>query len=154
MSRLLEQSVSPSEFMGCCQQRRVRFGDRCDLLSGLRVCWHGMTDADYHSCRKPITLVITAPSGSLLVEWIALQNSLCILSGSVLYFLYADPPSLSVNSAVNGTLPRLRALSGSDELLLDKAGRSCLLQKRMNYILLCLSSLSIRDKALLFWPPS
>lgn len=73
-------------------------------------------------------------------------------SGSVLYFLYADPPSLSVNSAVNGTLPCLRALFGSDELLLHKAGRSCLLEKRMNYILLCLSSLSIQDKALLFWP--
>lgn len=27
----------------------------------LRVCWRGMTDADYHSRRKPITLVITAP---------------------------------------------------------------------------------------------
>ncbi len=61
-------------------------------------------------------------------------------------------PCLSVNSAVNGTLPCLRALSGSDELLLHKAGRSCLLEKRMNYILLCLSSLSIQDKALLFWP--
>ena len=73
-------------------------------------------------------------------------------SGSVLYFLYAYPPSLSVNSAVNGTLPRLRALSGSDELLLHKAGRSCLFQKRLNYILLCLSSLSIQDKALLLWP--
>lgn len=38
-----------------------------------------MTDADYHSWRKPITLVITAPSGPLSVEWNALQNSLCIL---------------------------------------------------------------------------
>lgn len=38
-----------------------------------------MTDADYHSWRKPITLVITAPSGPFSVEWNALQNSLCIL---------------------------------------------------------------------------
>lgn len=66
------------KFRGCCQQRGARFGDHCDLLSGLRVCWHGMTDADYHSWRKPITLVITAPSGSLSVEWNTLQNSLCI----------------------------------------------------------------------------
>lgn len=38
-----------------------------------------MTDADYHSWRKPITPVITAPSGFLWVEWNALQNSLCNL---------------------------------------------------------------------------
>lgn len=67
------------ELRGCSQQRGVRFGDHCDLLSGLRVCWHGMTDADYHSWRKPITLVITAPSGPFSLEWNALQNSLCIL---------------------------------------------------------------------------
>ena len=55
-------------------------------------------------------------------------------SGNILYFLDADPSSLSVNSAVNGTLPRLRALSGSDELLLHKAGRPCLSEEQINYI--------------------
>lgn len=71
---------------------------------------------------------------------------LCIFLGSVLHFLYADPPSLSVNSAVNGTLLRLRALPGSDELLLHKAGRLRLLEKRMNYILLFVFSLYSRRK--------
>lgn len=71
-------------------------------------------------------------------------------SGSVLYFLYADPPVWVL--IVSGTLPRLRALADSDELLLHNARRLCLLEKRMNCILLCLSSLSIENKALLFWP--
>lgn len=53
---------------------------------------------------------------------------------------FVSSPSLSVNSAVNGTLPGLRALSGLHELLLHKAGRSCL-----NYSLLCLSSLYSRQ---------
>lgn len=38
------------------------------LLPGLRVCWLSMTDADYHSWRKPITLVIAAPLGLFSVE--------------------------------------------------------------------------------------
>lgn len=66
-------------FLGIKEQNRwVGFRDHCDLLGGLRVCWHSMTDADYHCWRKPITLVITAPSGFLSVEWHALQNSLHI----------------------------------------------------------------------------
>lgn len=76
-----------------------------DLLGGLRVCWHGMTDADYHSWRKPITVVITAPSGPFSVEWNALQDFSVHPPGSALYFLNAEPPGLSVNIAVNGTLP-------------------------------------------------
>lgn len=55
-------------FGGRSQQRGARLGDMYDLLSGLRVYWQGMTDADYHTRRKPITLVIMAPSGSLSVE--------------------------------------------------------------------------------------
>lgn len=112
-----------------------------------------MTDTDYHSHRKPITLVIVAPSGPLSVEWNALQNSLCILLATFCISSMLIPPHLSVNSAVNGTLPRLRALSGSDELLLHKAGRSCLLEKRMNYILLRLSSFYIQDKAFFYFVP-
>lgn len=57
-------------------------------------------------------------------------------SDSVLYFS-ADPLSLSANSAVNETHPSFRALYGSNELLLYKAGSSCLLKKWMNYSLLC-----------------
>lgn len=135
------------ELRGSCQQRWVRFRNHCDLLSGLRVCWHGMTDADYHSWRKPITLVITAPSGSLSVEWNALRISLRIPPERFfLCFLCPDPSSWSVNSAVNGALPCLRALSGSDELLLHKAGRPCLL--RNGWITSFYLS-SIHDKALL-----
>lgn len=133
-------------------ERREVWDDR-DLLRGPSVCWHGMTDTDYHSYRKPITLVIMAPSGLLLVEWNALHNSLCVLLAAFCVSSLLIPPSLSVNSAVNGTLARLGALSGSDELLLHKAERSCLLKNQTNYILLCLSSLSVCDKAFFkFWP--
>lgn len=99
-----KKGFSPSQN---CTAQCGRFGDGCDLLSGLRVCWRGMTDADYHSWRKPITLVITAPSGPFLLEWNALQNPLYIPLSAFHFRSMLIPPSLSVNRTVNGTLPSL-----------------------------------------------
>lgn len=115
-------------FGECSQQRGARLRDIYDLLGGLRVYWQGVTDGDYHTRRKPITLVIMAPSGSLSVECNTLWSSVHAF-GSILYFLCADPSSISVNSIVNGILLHLGVFSGSNQLLLHKCSETMAFRK-------------------------
>lgn len=124
--------------------------DRCDLLSGLRVCWHGMTDADYHSGESQLLWSSRHPRG--LSWWNEMRYRTLCAAFCISSMLILSVWVLIVQSM--GHSHASQALYGSDELLLHKAGRSCLLEKRMNYSLLCLSSLSIQDKTLFILDPS
>lgn len=110
-----------------------------------------MTDADYHSWRKPITLVITAPSGPLSVEWNTLQNSLCILlaafyisSTLILPVWVLIVQSMGPSCASEPSPARMSFCSTK------QGGRASWRSGWITFF--CLSSLSIQDKALLFLP--
>lgn len=115
------RNIFVKDFRHCCLHCGLRFRDHFDLLSGLRECWHGMTDTDYHSWKKPITLVITAPSGSLLVEWNALKKSVHTLLAAFCISMLILPVWVLIGRSMGPTRASESSF-GSDELLLHKAG--------------------------------
>lgn len=107
-----------------------------------------MTDADYHSWRKPITLVITAPSGLLSVEWNALQNSQHLswqrfyISSMLIPLVWVlIVQSMGPSCASEPSLARMSFCS-------TKQG-GCAFWRSGWITFSCLSSLSIQDETLL-----